>query len=148
MAAVVAERVHSAVDRAWTPDEERDFLAGLSSREAVFVAVDAVEGIIGLQIVDRWSPLLNSMAHVGQVGTFVLPAWRGLRVGHRLWNVSLEFAVTAGYRKIVIQVRASNTAAQAFYRALGFESCGRLARQVLIDGGEDDEVLMERFVHP
>ena len=37
-------------------------------------------------------------------------------------------------------------AAQAFYRRLGFRDCGRLARQVILDGVEDDEVLMEWFV--
>jgi ribosomal protein S18 acetylase RimI-like enzyme len=43
-------------------------------------------------------------------------------------------------------VRASNTNAQAFYQGLGFRVCGRLTGQVLIDGVEDDEVLMELFV--
>ena len=56
------------------------------------------------------------------------------------------FAAGAGYRKLVIQVRGSNAAAQAFYRGLGFQACGRLSRQVIIDGVEDDEVLMERFI--
>ena len=64
----------------------------------------------------------------------------------QLWNVTLPFARAAGYRKLVIQVRGSNTTAQAFYRRLGFAGCGRLTRQVLIDGTEDDEVLMELFL--
>jgi ribosomal protein S18 acetylase RimI-like enzyme len=42
-------------------------------------------------------------------------------------------------RKLVIQVRASNRAAQAFYKRLGFVECGRLRAQVIIDGREDDE---------
>jgi ribosomal protein S18 acetylase RimI-like enzyme len=86
------------------------------------------------------------MAHVGQVGTFILPAWRTRGVGRQLWDVTLPFARGAGYRKLVIQVRASNTTAQAFYRRLGFADCGRLKRQVIIDGVEDDEVLMELFL--
>jgi ribosomal protein S18 acetylase RimI-like enzyme len=86
------------------------------------------------------------MAHVGQVGTFLLPEWRRRGVGRQLWNVTLAFARDAGYRKLLIQVRASNATAQAFYRHLGFKECGRLARQVVIDGVEDDEVLMELFV--
>lgn len=85
------------------------------------------------------------MAHVGQVGTFLLPAWRGLGVGRQLWSATEAFARGAGYRKLAIQVRASNTVAQAFYRRLGFQECGRLTRQVIIDGIEDDEVLMEYF---
>jgi len=143
---IAAERVHSAIDRAWTADEERRYVESLSPREAIHVAVDDVQGIVGLQIVDLWSPTLTSMAHVGQVGTFLLPEWRRGGVGRRLWSATLAFANEAGYRKLVVQVRGSNAAAQAFYRRLGFRDCGRFSRQVVIDGIEDDEVLMEFFI--
>ncbi len=66
-------------------------------------------------------------------------------MGRQLWSVTESFAREAGYRKLAIQVRGSNVAAQAFYRHLGFCECGRLTSQVMIDGVEDDEVLMEFF---
>ena len=139
---VVAERIHSAIERAWTVEQQAHYLAGLSAREAFHLAVDPEQGIAGLQSLDLWSPL-SSMAHVGQVGTFLLPAWRGRGVGRLLWSATEAFAREAGYRKLAIQVRASNTGAQGFYRRLGFVECGRLTRQVIIDGVEEDEVLME-----
>ena len=145
---VAAERIHSAIDRAWTADEERRYLESLSPRETIHVAVDDVDGIVGVQVLERWSPSLGSMAHVGQVGTFLVPTWRRRGVGRLLWSATTTFAADAGYRKLVIQVRGSNTAAQAFYRGLGFRDCGRLSRQVIIDGIEDDEVLMEHFIEP
>jgi ribosomal protein S18 acetylase RimI-like enzyme len=140
---VAAEQIHSAIDRAWGVEEERRYIESLSPREAIHVAVDDSQGIVGLQVLDRWSPVLGSMAHVGQVGTFLLPDWRGRGLGRQLWAATLAFARDAGYRKLVIQVRGSNTRAQAFYRRLGFQVCGRLIRQVIIDGVEDDEVVME-----
>jgi ribosomal protein S18 acetylase RimI-like enzyme len=146
LAAVAAERIHSAIDRAWTVDEEHRYLESLSSGEAVHVAVDAAGNIVGLQSLDRWSPYLTSMSHVGQLGTFILADWRGRGVGRQLWTATASFARAAGYRKLVIQVRGSNSAAQAFYQRLGFRDCGRLTRQVVIDGVDDDEVLMELFL--
>jgi len=143
---VVSERVHSAIDRVWSVTDEARYLALLSDREAVHVAVDGDDQIVGLQILDRWSSTLVSMAHVGQLGTFVLPAWRGRGVGRLLWTATLAFAREAGYRKLVIQVRASNVAAQTYYGRLGFRTCGRLCEQVVIDGVDDDEVLMEMFL--
>jgi ribosomal protein S18 acetylase RimI-like enzyme len=143
---IAAERIHSAIDRAWTVEEERRYLESLSPREAVHVAVDDMQTIVGLQILDLWSPTLTSVAHVGQVGTFLLPQWRGRGVGRQLWTATVAFGRDAGYQKFVIQVRGSNTAAQAFYRSLGFQDSGRLTRQVIIDGVEDDEVLMEFFM--
>jgi ribosomal protein S18 acetylase RimI-like enzyme len=143
---VATERIHSAIDRVWTVNDERRYMEALSPREAIHVAVDEARGVVGLQILDRWSAILDSMAHVGQVGTFLLPAWRGVGVGRQLWNMTLGFARDARYRRLAIYVRGSNANAQAFYRHLGFQECGRLARQVVIDGVADDEVLMELFI--
>jgi len=143
---IVAEGIHSAIERVWTVDQERRYLESLSSCEVFHVAVDATGRIVGFQSLDLWSPLLSSMAHVGQVGTFLLPEWRGHGVGRRLWSATESFARHAGYRKLAIQVRASNSSALAFYRHLVFRDCGRLTRQVIIDGVEDDEILMEFFL--
>ena len=145
MEVIAAERIHSAIDRAWTAEEERRYVASLSPREAIHVAVEPGHDIVGLQTLELWSPIA-SMAHVGQVGTFLLPEWRRRGVGRRLWSATTAFAADAGYRKLVIQVRGSNASAQAFYRRLGFQPCGRLSRQVIIDGIEDDEVLLECFI--
>ncbi len=143
---VAAERVYSAIDRVWTVESERRYMESLSPREAIHIAVDEARSIVGLQTLDRWSSILDSMAHVGQVGTFLLPEWRGQGVARQLWNATSAFARGADYRKLVIYVRGSNARAQAFYGHLGFQPCGRLARQVVIDGVEDDEVLMELFL--
>jgi len=143
--AVARERIHSAIDRVWTVEQEARYLESLSQREAFHVAIDEVRGIIGVQSLELWSSMFPSMAHVGQVGTFLLPEWRGQGVGRKLWSATQSFARESGYRKLAIQVRATNHAAQSFYRQLGFNECGRLTRQVILDGVEDDEVLMEYF---
>ena len=146
LAVVVAERVHSAIDCVWNVEQERRYLESLSAREAIHIVVDGANHIVGLQTLDRWSALLDSMAHVGQVGTFVLPAWRGRGVGRELWKATAAFAREARYQKLVVQVRGANAHAQSFYRRLGFFECGRLSRQVMIDDSQDDEILMELFL--
>jgi RimJ/RimL family protein N-acetyltransferase len=143
---VVSERVHSAIDRAWTTAEQRRYLHSMSDREALHVAIADSAAIIGCQTLDLYSPVLGSMAHVAQIGTFILPPWRGRGVGQALFQHTRRFAQSAGYRKVVIQVRASNASALAFYRRLGFTDCGRLRQQVVIDGHEDDEILLELFL--
>jgi ribosomal protein S18 acetylase RimI-like enzyme len=143
---VVSERIYSAIDKVWSIEQEAGYLESLSSREAFHVAVDEKKGIVGLQSLERWSTVFPSMSHVAQVGTFFLPEWRGKGGGRLLWAATAAFARQADYRKVAIQVRASNVGAQAFYRRLGFNECGRLARQVVIDGVRDDEVLMELFL--
>lgn len=142
---ICAERIYSAVNRPFTPEQVRQYLTSLSDREGVFVA--EVDGkIVGFQSLDRWAQFTDSFDHVGTVGTFVLPDWRGRGIGRSLAEHTFTFARTHGYEKLVIYVRASNTGAQAFYQGLGFVPRGVLSRQVKIDGQYDDEVFMELFL--
>jgi RimJ/RimL family protein N-acetyltransferase len=145
--AVTRERIHSAIERAWTVAEQRTYLASLSTREAFHVAISASGEIVGYQSLDRYSPILPSMAHVGQLGTFLLPEWRRRGVGKALFDATRRFAASTAYQKLVIQVRASNVPAQRFYKQLGFVECGRLRAHVIVDGTEDDEIIMELFLH-
>jgi RimJ/RimL family protein N-acetyltransferase len=142
---IVLEPASTAIVRPWTADEQRRYLLSLSPRETFHVA-ETSRGVIGYQSLDLYSPLLHSMAHVAQLGTFLRSDARRRGVGQALFQASLQFAREHDYTKIVIQVRSSNGGAQAFYKRLGFRECGRLARQVRIGGYEDDEVLMELFV--
>ena len=143
---VAAERNHSAIERPWTVEQQGAYLASLSIREAFHVATAEAGDIVGYQSLDLYSRVLTSTAHVGQLGTFIVPAWRGRGVGSALFQSTIRFARSVAYRKFVIQVRASNAAAQRFYSKLGFVECGRLTAQVTIDDQEDDEILMEYFV--
>jgi L-amino acid N-acyltransferase YncA len=146
IAGVAAERIYSAITVPWSVAEQQAYLSGLSQREAIHLAEASEGSVIGYQTLDLWAPTLDSMAHVGQVGTFLRPAVRGQGIGEALFRQTSAFAREHGYSKLVIQVRGSNLAAQKFYSRLGFQECGRLRRQVRVDGVEDDEVLMEMFL--
>ncbi len=142
---VCAERVYTAVNRAFTPQQEQSYIASLSDREGIFLA--EVDGrVVGFQSLDLWAKYTDSFDHVGVMGTIILPEWRRQGIGHRLAQYTLDFSRANGYEKIVIYVRAGNSGAQVFYRSLGFVTKGILARQVKIDGWYEDEVFMELFL--
>jgi ribosomal protein S18 acetylase RimI-like enzyme len=86
------------------------------------------------------------MDHVASLGTHILAAVRGRGLGHALCAVTWNEARAAGFGKLVIAVRDDNPQAQAFYTGLGFQSCGRLARQAFVDGRCVDELLFELFL--
>lgn len=142
---ICAERIYTAVNRPFTPQQERDYLSSLSDREGVFLA--EIDGqSVGFQALDMWAKYTDSFDHVGVIGTFVLPPWRRKGIARRLAEHTFEFARANGYEKIVLYVRAGNVGAQAFYRSLGFIPKGVLTRQVKIDGKYEDEVFMELFL--
>jgi len=132
MDAVARERIYSAIDRPWGAEEEEEYLRNLSAREAVHVAIEPRFGIVGVQTLDLWCAI-PSMSHVAQAGTFLLPEWRGNGIGTQLWAATVAFGRAAAFDKVVIQVRATNTGAQNFYKRLGFNECGRLTDQVRRD---------------
>lgn len=144
--AIVAEKALSAVDRPFTVEGEREYIGSLSDREGVFVGETEGGRVVGFQSLDLWARHIRSMDHVAQLGTFVLRDWRGRGIGQQLARETLAFARSNGYEKLVIFVRAGNTAARGFYRSLGFVQCGRFARQVKIASEYDDEILMELFL--
>jgi len=142
---VCAERVYTAINRAFTPRQEREYIATLSDREGIFVA--EVKGqVVGFQSLDLWAKYTDSFDHVGVMGTIILPKWRREGVGRRLAEHTLDFARANGYEKMVIYVRGGNARGRAFYRSLGFAPKGVLAQQVKIDGQYEDEVFMELFL--
>lgn len=148
LAGIAAEAVHSAIDRPWPAPAQRRYLESLSPREVFHVATASGDAgaVIGYQSLDLWSPVLNTMSHVGQIGTFLTPDARGQGIGRALFAATLAHARAHAFRKFVITVRASNTRAQRFYTSLGFAPCGRLTRQVTIAGIDDDEILFEFFL--
>jgi RimJ/RimL family protein N-acetyltransferase len=140
---IASERVYTAITEPWSAAEQERYLIGLSAREAVQIVEDQNRNLIGYQVLELWAPTLASMAHVGQLGTFIKAGWRGHGAGRALFGHTRDFAVAHGYGKFVIQVRSGNAAAQSFYRQLGFYECGRLIGQVRIGGVVEDEILME-----
>jgi len=75
------------------------------------------------------------------VGVYVHPDARGSGMGQALIR-GLVAQATGKLDTLLLTVQASNTAAQALYRKLGFEAYGREPRALKIDGRFYDEILM------
>ena len=144
-AVICAERKFTAVNKPFTPQQEREYISSLSDREGIFIA-EIEKQIIAFQSIDLWAKFTDSFDHVGTIGTFILPKWRRIYIGRQLTNYTFRFARMNGYEKIIIYVRAQNTGAINFYKNLGFIQKGVLTEQVKIDGQYEDEIFMELFL--
>jgi len=142
---ICAERIYTSVDKAFTAQQEREYISSLSEREGIFVA-EVDNKIVGFQTLDLWSKVLNSFRHVGTIGTFILPELRGKGISYILANQTFDFARVNDYNKIVIYVRKGNERAIKFYQNLGFITKGELERQVNIEGILENELFMEKFL--
>ncbi|HSK92511.1 MAG TPA: ribosomal protein S18-alanine N-acetyltransferase [Candidatus Angelobacter sp.] len=110
---------------------EQELRGNRLARYVVARAGDRVVGFAGI-----W--LMVDDAHVTTFG--VHPDWRRQGIGRQLLLNLAELSVTIGARRMTLEVRPSNQAAQALYQAFGFEIVGRRPRYYTDDG--EDALIM------
>ena len=104
------------------------------NRLARYVVARAGEQVVGFAGV--W--LMVDDAHVT---TFAVhPDWRRQAIGRQLLLNLAELSVAIGAGRMTLEVRVSNTVAQALYRSFGFEIVGRRPRYYTDDG--EDALIM------
>jgi ribosomal-protein-alanine N-acetyltransferase len=110
---------------------EHELRGNRLARYVVARAGPQVVGFAGIwQMVDD--------AHVTTFG--VHPDWRRQGIGRQLLLNVAELSVAMGARRLTLEVRSSNEAAQALYHAFGFEIAGRRPHYYT-DDGEDALVM-------
>lgn len=110
---------------------EQELRGNRVARYLVARAGERVVGFAGL-----W--LMVDEAHITTFG--VHPDWRRQGIGRQLLLNVAELSIGIGALRMTLEVRESNVAAQALYRAFGFEIAGR-RRAYYTDDGEDALVM-------
>ena len=111
-----------------------------------YLVAEAEGRIVGHGMLD---PLpLAAVRHVVHLTLVAHPGWQGRGVGRALLESLIAWARAApAVEKIELNVRSSNTVAQALYRKLGFTEVGRWSRRVKIGPAQYlDDVAMQLFV--
>jgi len=138
---------NTALDRVFTVEEERAFIAAFPPRGIFHVAERASDGVIvGFQNVEPFATYSDAFAHVGVIGTYVDPSGHRQGIGRLLFEATRLAAKDRGYEKFFAFVRADNIGALAFYKRIGFEAIGVAKRHAKIKGRYIDEVMIEREV--
>lgn len=78
--------------------------------------------------------LMDEEANLTNLAVAAIRQRRGL--GEQLLRATMQLLHTQGIRRFTLEVRVSNTAAQALYHKLGFQTDGR-RRRYYQDNGED-----------
>ena len=126
---------------------------GFSESEThLFVQLNQAAGVpqfvalCGLTVVG-WCDIIRlyphpGYEHNGRLGMGVVAVWRGQGLGRGLLDQALSAASRAGFRRVELEVYASNTAALRLYKSCGFAMEGVKRAMRLLDGRVDDVVLM------
>lgn len=110
---------------------EQELKGNRLARYVVARAGDRVVGFAGI-----W--MMVDEAHITTFS--VHPDWRRQQIGRQLLLNLAEVSAAIGARRMTLEVRASNLAAQGLYRAFGFEVAGRRPGYYTDDG--EDALIM------
>jgi monofunctional chorismate mutase len=137
---VARERRYLAQTEALPLERIEGFVRDSVAADAVqFVALDGDSVVGWADVFPSWAA---AVAHCGQLGMGVLPAWRGRGVGRRLLQACIDKAWAKGLTRIELEARADNHAAIALYRQLGFQHEALKHRAMRFDGVYFDAVQM------
>jgi ribosomal-protein-alanine acetyltransferase len=92
-------------------------------RRIALVAAESESGALGGFLVAALLPPQGELETIA-----VVPEARRRGVGRRLFAALVEELKTEGVAEVILEVRASNRAARAFYASLGFAETGRRPR--------------------
>ena len=147
IATIVAERlpVLFGRDAPPTPEQVAATIArhAEDARSALFVAVEngAILGMLD------FSPLARpQQRHVGSFGMSVARGARGRGIGTRLLRALYTFAMEHGYRRLELEVFATNGPAIVLYESHGFVHEGRRRGAVMVGEETVDLLLMGKGV--
>ena len=121
-------------------DETRRFIQSLIDGGGIQLLALADESNVGWCDVTRQP--FEGVRHVGRLGMGLLPKYRRQGMGKRLLQNVLKLSFEDGVLRVELEVFASNQAAIGLYEASGFVHEGRKRRTRILDGTEDDIIVM------
>ena len=129
-----------------TVEQEKAILADFaeSPRALMLVAImdSRIVGELSLKAISS----RKAVRHVATLGMSVKQPWRGKGVGRELMTAALEWAPTAGIKRVELYVYARNAPAIALYEKFGFTHEGR--RKAFIREGDTylDDLVMAKLL--
>lgn len=112
----------------------------LSDSRPIQLVAEGESGMVGW--CDVTPDLREGFRHSGTLGMGLLPEFRGIGLGRALLVRTLDEAWQTGLSRIELEVFGSNEAAMGLYEWAGFRLEGRKVAARILDGQEDDIVLM------
>lgn len=110
-----------------------------------FLVAEADGKVVGYVISNlRKTREVNEEGHILSIA--VDPSYRRRKIGNTLINQIINVFKNKGVKRLSLEVKANNIAAQKFYLSLGFEEVQVLKRYYRMRGYTEDAVLMVKRI--
>jgi ribosomal protein S18 acetylase RimI-like enzyme len=137
---VARERRYLALLEAPPIDQFRLFVEDVIKQgHPQFAALSDGEVIGWCDVLPRGRPIY---AHSGVLGMGLLPSFRGLGIGRRLLQQTVDAARAKGLTRVELTVREDNASAIALYEGIGFVAEGLQRKAFKVDGRYENLIMM------
>lgn len=138
---VASERKYLGVVNGFPLDETKKFIQdSIINDQPHFFVINENDEVVGwcdiMPIDSGTSPL------TGYLGMGLLKAYRGKGIGQQLLDTTIQAAIEKGFKKVVLEVRASNTRAIHLYEKSGFLEEKRVKNGLCIGEINEDVIQM------
>ncbi|MCV2349489.1 GNAT family N-acetyltransferase [Paucibacter sp. Y2R2-4] len=130
--AVARERNFLAITQAPPPHQLTQLIRSSLEDDSVLIVARDQQRVVGWAQIQRGQGAV--VAHRGDLGMGVSPAYRGRGLGKQLLLSCIGAAGAKGIACIELEVRADNRCALNLYRSLGFNMDSIVRDAMLIDG--------------
>lgn len=126
-------------------DEKKWIAARLDNARETFLVAEVAGELVGMLVFQ--SPPRKRLSHTGTFGMMVEKRYRGQGIGKSLIEELLAWAKQNPHiQKVSLGVFATNVAAIALYKKMGFTEEGRKVKEYKVKDGYVDDILMYQFV--
>jgi ribosomal-protein-alanine N-acetyltransferase len=111
--------------------------------DSLAAGVDAWIARLGGELVG-YGVVMKVLDEAELLGIGILKPWQGLGLGRAFLDFLMRHARQGGARILFLEVRASNQAGRALYRAAGFSEIGLRRGYYSLPQGREDALVMRR----
>lgn len=128
----------------WNEKKQKEIIKDYNGIDSLMLVAECNGKIVGMVDIRRGRYLKTH--HVAEIGICILKGYRRKGIGKKLMERAIEWAKKMGVMKAEVEVFATNKAAIALYKRLGFEEEGRRKKHYKIMGEYVDGIFMGKFL--
>ena len=142
---LVDENAQILANRKYTLKEEKDWLndmlKGIKKNETHVIVAEHNDEIIGSVSISKG---VFRQSHIGNLGVSVKRGYRGIGLGRKLMEMSIDIAKRDKKIKIIrLDVFKTNKIATSLYKKFGFKKIAVLPKSISWKNGYDDAIIMD-----
>ena len=126
---------------------EKEYISGLDGKSNLLIVAAAVSDLVGcLAALQADAGMRPETRHIAHIGLHLSEPFRGLGIGPRLLEYSIEWADAMGFKKLEANIFTTNKRSLSLFSKAGFVQEGIRQNRVRIGSHFVNEVLMGKIL--